>query len=230
MKTKTKLKNEVEARQTVAQQLGKTELLVENAAYDTMYSNCEKNRTVLYVLRKDVSPGMHLIVFWADILREWLELKVRSGYKLDTNAAATIAKMRVKPEDRYAAQPEKLKARFQRKIARANKAEREAAKREGREPNLTKRVVTKDVDPVTNIKLGTRKYEMAKVLLSSKDPKKVRKDMETLILGFIKERPNATYEKIGLERYTNQLIRWTATDGSVRKEVFVEILTALGLA
>lgn len=234
MKSKAKNKNVVETKVSAPVMLKSSELLVKDAAYDTLYGNCEKNPTVLWVLRKDLpksntQPGTNMIVFWADILGEWLELRVKDDYKLTSDSAAILSKMRVKPTDRNAIEPTKLKAKFRRKLNKGNKAEREAAKREGREPNLAKRVVTANVDPITNIRMGTRKHEMAVTLLSSKDAKVVRKSMETLIKKFIAEKPNATYNKIGLEKYTNQLIRWTATDGNVKKEVFTEILSALGL-
>lgn len=237
MKSKAKNKNVVEAKVSApAVALKKNELNVGDASYDTLYATVKaKNPTVAWVIRKDLKPtnmqpdATILIVFWADILKDWLELRVAPSFLLSSDTESVLKKMRIKPTDRNAIEPTAFKAKVSRKISKQNREERAAAKREGREPNLAKRVVTVNIDPITNIRMGTRKHEMSIVLLSSKDAKKVRKDMETLIKKFIAEKPNATYNKIGLEKYTNQLIRWTATDGNVKKEAFTEILSALGL-
>ena len=115
-----KTKHATETKTTHEVKLAADELLVKNAAYETMYSNTERARTVLWVLRKDAKPGQHIIAFWATYLNKWLELRVSDSYKLSTDTKNTIANIRSKLTDRLAVKPKKLDKKLRRKWAHAD--------------------------------------------------------------------------------------------------------------
>lgn len=132
-------------------------LAIKDAAYNVLYANLENHRTVLWVLRKDVTPGYHLIVFWAILLRQWLELKVGDDYQLCTDATTVLSKMRIMPERRHLDSPQTFIGRLRRAAGKQNRAEREAARRENRKPVLAPRITIKN----KHVHIDTKKVRAA---------------------------------------------------------------------
>lgn len=212
------------------------ELFVRDALVGKLYSNTERNRTVVKVIAsdfyKDGGSTHFKIICWADLLGQWLSLVVPYTYVLSTNTAATLATLRRVPtgmDDDSIVKKELRKVR--RSAIKIRKTEIARAKRAGKTPDPgTSLRQTKNIDPRTGIRTGTRKWQVAQILLSGNSAKIMLRDLHALVAKFIQEKPNAQYKIVGLKSYTDWLVRWTCRSGKVNSEVFAPALKALRLS
>lgn len=211
------------------------ELVIRDSIPGKLYSNTEKTRTLVRVITdppKDGGYYLYKIVFWADLLGKWLPLLVRPDYVLSVDTAGTLATFRRTPnglnDDSII---KKETRRIRRQAVKQRKLVIAQAKRKGKTPDMNTALrQTKNVDQKTGIRIGTRKWQIAQILLSGKSAKIMLADLHALVAKFVVEKPSAQYKITGLKAYTDWLVRWTCRSGRVNSEVFTPALKALGLS
>ncbi len=220
MKTKTKNKNVVAPKVEKVVTLQKGIIFTKDAELKTLYRTNYKSPSLAYVIKKDVSDGVHTIIVWAEYLREWIEVRVGDQYEMSTDASMKYAAVGMGPTEIDMEFAQNYDKRFERA---AKKAEKQTGKKTERKAAVAK---TKNVDPVTGFRLGTNKCAIGAALLSSKDAKKVMADCETLIIGFLKEKGKDTTNEKFVHSHTVGYIKWACADNPAP---FTEILASLGV-
>jgi len=195
-------------------------IYLKDAELGVLYCTVSRSPQLCYVAKKNIGTGLHAIVVWADFGIGWLSVNLADYYELTTKTDMCKSMLRVKPSD-HALQVGKHQGQAgkQRKYDEAgNKIKKEhAAKSTG--PN-------KSQDPVTGVRIGTRKNDMAHALLSSKDAKVVQKAVVKLMQDILHEKGQDEDTK-NPKRFRTLLwsyIKWAAEN---KPESYAEILKVL---
>ena len=218
MKSKTKDRYVADVKEEKQATLQKGIIFTKDAELKTLYRTNYKNPSLMIVIKKDVSEGLHTVIIWAEYLREWLELRVADRYELCTTTKMLYPILGMAPTEADIEYGMNYDKRFARA---ARKAEKQAGKKTERKTAVAK---TKNIDPVTGFRLGTNKCAIGAALLSCKDAKKVMVACESLIIGFLKEKGKDTSDKKFVHSHTMGYIKWACADNP---GPFTEILAAL---